>query len=47
MTSEIFGETEDVKITLEARTINPRQQWIKLIDVDEVKQGASRFKYAN
>jgi nitrite reductase/ring-hydroxylating ferredoxin subunit len=45
-TSEIFGETEDVKITPKARTINPGKQWIKLIDVDEVKQGASRFKYA-
>jgi len=45
-TSEIFGETEDVKITPKARSINPGKQWIKLIDVDEVKQGASRLKYA-
>jgi|GEM_PF-509914 len=45
-TSEIFGETENIKITPETRSINPGKQWIKLIDVDEVKQGASRFKYA-
>ena len=45
-TSEIFGETEDVKITPEARYINHGKQWIKLIDVDEVKQGASRIEYA-
>jgi len=45
-TSENFGETEDLKITPKARTINPGKQWLKLIDVDEVKQGASRFEYA-
>mgnify|MGYP004001028835 FL=1 len=36
-TAEISGETEDVKILPKAHTINPGKQWIKLIDVDEVK----------
>jgi len=40
------GETEDVKTTPKARTINSGKQWIKLVDIDEVKQGASRFEYA-
>jgi nitrite reductase/ring-hydroxylating ferredoxin subunit len=46
MTSEIFNETEDVRITPETRTINHGKQWIKLIGVDEIKQGASRIEYA-
>jgi len=45
-TSEIFSETEELKITPQTRTIKHRKQWLKLIDVDEVKSGASRFEYA-
>lgn len=46
-TAEISDEAENIKITPVARTINLGKQWLELIAIDEVKQGASRFKYAN
>lgn len=45
-TSEIVGVNEDVEIAPRARYVYPGKQWIKLVAVEEIKQGASRFKYA-
>ena len=45
-TSETFAETENINFTAKTRYSHPGKKWIKLIDIDHLKPGASRIEYA-